>query len=113
MTPEHREIAAALVLDHARDIEFLSVVEKVEELGIDDPDNTIAETIHDAALKATVTVDLDQPADLDAQYAVRWYETGEIELCQTKASALTVAGLYACIAVERGVTYGPWREVTL
>jgi hypothetical protein len=58
MTPdERREYAATLVLEHARDVEYMSVHEMAEEHleggEISDED---AKAVHDLISKATVTV---------------------------------------------------------
>ncbi len=57
LNERHREIATELVLDAARDIEFLTVVERLHEVGIFDEE--IALAIHDAASRATVEVELN------------------------------------------------------
>lgn len=114
LTDQHREFAAEVVLDHARDIEYLSVVEALGEAGIEDPDGDLARAIHNMAMNANITIDLDLPAALDAQYGVRWHGSDEVEAWPTKDSAASTAQLYGgeCVVVERSVTYGPWREVT-
>lgn len=66
-TPEHlRELAAEIILDHARDIEYLSVSEMLSDqlegfdyLGDDDQDQ-ITRSVHDLCRKGTITVDFPQ-----------------------------------------------------
>lgn len=53
-----REIAEEIVLDHARDIEFLSVAERLAEEAVDDPNDDLARRIHGLAMSATVTVEI-------------------------------------------------------
>ena len=53
-----REIAEEIVLDHARDIEFLSVCERLDDEGVDDGRGDLARRIHDLAMSATVTVEI-------------------------------------------------------
>lgn len=61
-TPEQeqqaRDIATDLILDHARDVEFLSIVEKLDDREIDDPDDELAKRISDLISTATITVEL-------------------------------------------------------
>lgn len=115
LTEQHREAARDLVVDAARSIDLQLVVELLAEHGfIDDADDTLAKAIHDAAMQATVTVDLDEPAELDTQYAVRAGGHVGVDLLDTLAEALEFARMWPGHPgiVVRTVTYGPWREVT-
>jgi hypothetical protein len=53
-----REIAEELVREHARDIEFLSVCERLDDLGVEDESGDLAREIHDLAMSADLTVEL-------------------------------------------------------
>lgn len=76
MTPERmRELAAEIVLDHARDIEFLSVCERLGDLeedcevefDSDEDRHRIALAIHELARTATVDVSWpDEPPEPDS-----------------------------------------------
>ncbi len=57
MTEEEiRTHAIWLVKDHAKDVEFLSVAERLADAEVDDPNDDLARAIHDEIRKATVTV---------------------------------------------------------
>jgi hypothetical protein len=53
-----REIAEELVREHAQDIEFLSVCERLGDLGVEDESGDLAREIHDLAMAADPTVNL-------------------------------------------------------
>jgi hypothetical protein len=48
--------AIELILDHARDVEFLSVAEYLADEQVDDPNDDIARRIHDLIHEATIEV---------------------------------------------------------
>lgn len=56
---EKHAIAQEIVLEHARDIEFLSVCERLDDKGIDDESGDLAREIHDLAMSADVTVQIN------------------------------------------------------
>lgn len=66
MTPtEIRTHATEILLDHARDVEYLSISERLDDLGLDLPEaehDAACEAIHDAIRTATVTVDWPEEA---------------------------------------------------
>lgn len=55
---EQRDYAATLILEHARDVEYMSVFEMAEEYleGADEIEDEDAKAVHDLIHKATVTV---------------------------------------------------------
>lgn len=59
MTGEERQkYATALILEHARDVEYLSVLEMAEQhAGVAEISDADARTVHDLIAKATVTVE--------------------------------------------------------
>lgn len=58
MTPDElRDHAAAIMIDHARDVERMSIREHLQEEDVDDPDGAIANAIYDLIAKAAVSVD--------------------------------------------------------
>lgn len=59
---QKRAIAQELVLEHAREIEFLSVAERLADEGIEDESDDLAREIHDLAMSADVTVQINEPA---------------------------------------------------
>ena len=58
---EPQEIAMGLVLEAAKEIEFLSVAERLDDLGIADDNGDLARKIHDLAMAAKVTVAVGPP----------------------------------------------------
>ncbi len=72
MTPEEiREHATNLILDHARDVEFLSIAERLADHGIDDLGDHIAQVIAEAIREATVTVEWPEPVSAGEAFAAR------------------------------------------
>jgi hypothetical protein len=75
VTPDDiRRHATEIILDQARDVEFLSIAEYLADHHVDDPDGETAKAIDDAIREATVTVEwscdrTDMPADPDAHCA--------------------------------------------
>lgn len=68
VTPdEHREYAATLILEHARDVEYMSVFEMAEEHleGADEISDEDAKDVHDLISKANVTISWP---DTDTEY---------------------------------------------
>jgi hypothetical protein len=59
VSPEEiRQHATTLILDHARDIEYLSIAESLEDKFDDDPDacDAVCEQIDELISNATITV---------------------------------------------------------
>lgn len=74
MTVNLRQAAAAIILDHARDVEFLSISEHLQELGLPEAEHdTACESIDELIRTATVTVDWPEAATAegDATEATR------------------------------------------
>ena len=57
---EIRQHAEEIILDHARDVEFLTIAEHLADRDIDDPDDDTARAIDDMIRKATVTVEFPE-----------------------------------------------------
>lgn len=64
MTPDEiRTLAAKILLDHARDVEFLSISEHLEELDLPEDEHAAAQVSVDEAIRtARITVEWPEEA---------------------------------------------------
>lgn len=75
-TPDQlREHAAEIMLDHARDVEFLSVAEHLADQEIDDPNDDLAREIHDLIHTADITISWPDDSTAAEQIAPAGDET--------------------------------------
>jgi hypothetical protein len=118
VTPDEiRHHATEIILDHARDVEFLSITEYLADHDLSDPGDHVAKAIDDLIGEATVTVEwacdrTDMPADPDAHCAGCGQRAGDHAAWTTPIAPQPVADTVAengAAQPEHRHRFEPWR----